>query len=85
MDNNNETIVEGSSGEIALRHRRVWRLGYYRAHVRASRTRRRNWKATHVPRGRAGILPTRDPHIESRNDVPSRPPTDERALKYIYN
>lgn len=82
MDNINETIIEGSSGEIALRHR-VWRLDYYRAHVRASR--RRNWKATHVPRGRAGILPTRDPHVESRNDMPSRPPTDERALKYMYN
>lgn len=64
--------MEDSSPKIAFRHRRVWRPDRRRAHVRTSRTRRRDWKATHVPRGRAGTLPTRDPHVESRNDVPSR-------------
>lgn len=44
--------------------------------VRASRTRRRNWKAAHVPRGRAGTyLPMRELRVESLNYASSRSPS----------
>lgn len=46
--------------------------GWCHAHVRASRTRRRNWKAAHVPRGRAGTyLSTLTSNRATT--VPSRP------------
>lgn len=50
----------------------IRRLGRQRGGVRAracvlrTRTRRRSWKAAHVPRGRAGTyLPTREAILES--------------------